>query len=1396
MLLSFPENDVRTALEDLNSVQCLVLLGEPGIGKSSELERAYDAFVPPGPDEKVLDRIARYSPSESLKEIFEDPRFADWQHGSHNFYLFLDGLDEGTLRPIDIGYWLTRYLGKLPQSTLHRLFLRITCRTADWPDTLTTELANLWNGTLPEIYELAPLQYTDTLLATEIERVDSQAFWEEIELLGLEPLAVKPLTLKSLIREFQEQQGKLPATQIDLYERYCLRLCEEQNPVRIERKLTGQYTAASRLDAASQIAAIMVLTNQNAVWIYGSLDGMPVSIIPIDQLQSPQSNLKRDLIEEALSTGLFASRGEKRLGWAHQTFAEFLAARYLNHYLTVPQMHELVFQDGAIVPQLRALTAWLSSMNSDILAEVLQRDPQALLQGDIILADSTNRPRLVSALLHLYENGNLLDLGFDRRTQYRRWLHPDLAAQLRPYIVNREGNRHARYVAIDIAEACEVRELQDELVRTALDVETPHLVRKNAAYAIWRIGDIAAKQQLKPLIYGDIDDDDDELKGASLLALWPDHLAAEELFAVLTPPKQSNFFGAYRMFLHRDTFERLGPADLPHALRWATAKVDRALGSPLERDYALQNAIDEIVLIAWQYLDSPEVLDGFVNVALARLREFHPIAGQESYLVDDDRKPKIAEFKSELVTNHSKRHQILEAAIPSLLGYADHLHFLADHVTPLVIPEDLEWLIGRFEEVETGDLQAVFLELIQIAFYRWDANHLMIIFDAMQKNKVLEEHFRPFFVTNLDSAEARSSREHHQRMKEIEARREEARPQPPDPLPATLIAEQLEICETQDSGEWGRLSYNLIFEADGTNHFIYEPDITAMPGWQEADANTRTRILQAGIQYLKDQNPENEKWFYLGLIHWPAIAGYRALMLVHKLLPDEPILEQEVWQKWASIIMAYRSHVSSPGYEQNSELHHQLVKAAYRHAAEIMVSFLVDLIGLKDDQGHEVIYIYELLEKFTECWDDRIDQALVDKLHDPELAPDTLNVIMLRLLQRNVIGAIDFALSCIRPLPDDGPDRERAIQTTRALILYPDNVSWWSRVWPLMQKNTEFGKSVVEKVASSFDDRQAVAISFRLPEAELTNLYLWVAENYPFEEDPYVLGVHTITDRMEITTWRDKFLENLAQRGTPEAQKGIERIAEVYPSIYRVQRALQEVRESVQRLRWAPKTPGEIFAMAADASKLPERIKVLLFAAQPHDQSPLALDEEHRAITEKIRASEYRDSVELIARWAVRTDDLIQALNEHQPHIVQFSGHGNEGGLAFLDSSAGTIVIPTEAIVELLTVTADRLQVVIFNSCDSASQALKAVQHVPVAIGMSESIGDNAARIFAAQFYSSIGFGRSVRSAFEQARTAIMLEGISEVDVPRLFEAESANSSRMVLVRPSVLGSHGQHDHS
>ncbi len=199
--------------------------------------------------------------------------------------------------------------------------------------------------------------------------------------------------------------------------------------------------------------------------------------------------------------------------------------------------------------------------------------------------------------------------------------------------------------------------------------------------------------------------------------------------------------------------------------------------------------------------------------------------------------------------------------------------------------------------------------------------------------------------------------------------------------------------------------------------------------------------------------------------------------------------------------------------------------------------------------------------------------------------------------------------------------------------------------------------------------------------------------------------------------------------------------------------------------------------------ELPNKINVLFLASNPTDQTQLRLDEEARAIMENIRKSDYKNSIEFKSVWAVRPLDILQALNEFSPTIVHFSGHGsNQDEIVFQDEEGNTKLVTKEALVQTMTATSDNIRVAFFNTCYSKNQAEEIVKYIEAAIGMNDSIGDNAARIFAAQFYSAIGFGKSIKLAFEQAKAALMLENIPEEQTPELFIQNGVSEEELILV--------------
>lgn len=196
-----------------------------------------------------------------------------------------------------------------------------------------------------------------------------------------------------------------------------------------------------------------------------------------------------------------------------------------------------------------------------------------------------------------------------------------------------------------------------------------------------------------------------------------------------------------------------------------------------------------------------------------------------------------------------------------------------------------------------------------------------------------------------------------------------------------------------------------------------------------------------------------------------------------------------------------------------------------------------------------------------------------------------------------------------------------------------------------------------------------------------------------------------------------------------------------------------------------------------------EKIKILFVAANPKDIQPLALGEEIREIENKIRATKYRDSLVMIQKWATRYDDLQQALLEHRPHIVHFSGHGTTTSEILLKDTLGNAQpINQDALKELFNILKDNIRGVILNACYSNLQAKAIIEVIDFAIGMKKEIGDKAAIQFAASFYRAIGFNKSVREGFDLGVNSLKGIGIADADIPDLLVRKGVDSSNIYLL--------------
>lgn len=207
-----------------------------------------------------------------------------------------------------------------------------------------------------------------------------------------------------------------------------------------------------------------------------------------------------------------------------------------------------------------------------------------------------------------------------------------------------------------------------------------------------------------------------------------------------------------------------------------------------------------------------------------------------------------------------------------------------------------------------------------------------------------------------------------------------------------------------------------------------------------------------------------------------------------------------------------------------------------------------------------------------------------------------------------------------------------------------------------------------------------------------------------------------------------------------------------------------------------------------------EKISILFIASNPDiefiddvgntvQQQKLKLDKEAREIHESIQKSLRRDSISFETRWATRVTDLIQFINEVNPTILHFSGHGtSDGKLVFQDNNDKPKLLNMDTLVELINASSDNLRLVVLNNCYSSIISEKIVDNIEASIGMNNSIGDQAAITFASQLYSSIGFGLSLEKAFQQAIFALKLYEIPEEHTPQLYLSDGIEAKDIYLV--------------
>jgi predicted NACHT family NTPase len=1158
-------------IEEFLSNPCLILLGEPGLGKSFEVELNKPLFCGAGSiNEKTLivNLNTCMTDIQLERKILYNPKFEAWRSCDQDtLYLTLESLDECLIR---VEILINILLEILKGSPIERLYLRIVCRTGYWPAALEVGLKELWGQESVKIIELMPLRRVDVENAARMESVDFEAFMTNIISRDISSFAARPITLRFLLKRFKAT-GELPENQIEMYNEGCLMLCEEGNPLRINTTAAGTLCSKARLIIASRIAASLIFSGKTTIWNTIDSGDVPNEAMPIgkligfDQMDGQPLLVDERAILETLTTGLFSSRGQNLLGWAHQTYGEYLAANYLRiHSVQEKKIMSLISvgraEEKGIIPQLFPVTAWIAGMIPTIFRQIMMCEPEILLFGDITAMSDSLKAEFVGIYLKQLDNEGVIDWELRRNFRYDRIKHSGIEEQIRGYITSREKNDTVRSEAIHIAEQCRLRELSNIFCGLALDETESLVVRIDAARAVSRIGENDDKVGLKVLaVQANKDDGLDQLKGYGLMAVWPNYITAEELFSSLTPPKRGSFSGSYSYFISEHLLPGLNNLDIPIALHWVLSQADEDGRSRSHGRF--EELPDKILRLGWENLYLSGVIEKLALIILRKIRSYKEILGEvdgESYRFSEE--------------DTGKRRRLLEYLIDNF----EPSQKLAQEVcgTALVCVEDIDWILGKLTlDMLPGNVAQVWAYILDTLWY-WAGNPLEItkqIYLIYQSTPELAAIFESAFsAVELSSISAQQSKEYYYQRKKWEERESKTK----EDTKVDIVADVNLLVEQFENGHadaWWRLTYALTFDESGTQKKDeYTSDIMVLPGWMILDSAVQTKVIEIAERYLLEQRPEPEKWVRSARFYAPDIAGFKAIQLLYLLAPERlqsvPI---GVWGKWASVIVCYPEWADG----ENEKNHQELVKLAYMNAPAEVIKYMSILIDKENRQSG----CLNRLDKFDCIWDDALAAMLLTKARSIKLKPEALWCLMQKLIVINYEPAFTYARNILKYRRD----KEKAIVLAK-FILNSNYESAWDLIWNIISRDENFGKSLLLRIGSHWEN----TISNLLPkmdEEELADLYLWIVKHFPFEEDPKHEGVFSPTARDDIIHVRSGVLEHLKMRGSVRSILAISRILRTLPEQDGLIITLKRAKKVRREKTWVPPTPEEVLFLIKDS---------------------------------------------------------------------------------------------------------------------------------------------------------------------------------------------------------------------
>jgi hypothetical protein len=431
------DREAGLAWDEIIKEKLVVILGEPGSGKSTEFKEQVNKLKINGTYAFYirLDDLITKSLKENLKTQLV--YFLKWQKSKTEAYFFLDSVDESKLsKTTDFEKAIENFRASLTDNELGRSYIFLSSRISEWRTDADVQIVNHLLTKIEEkqvattgrnyekptfpVLKMLPLSKNKVrIFARESGSSNPDLFIDAIDNSHSLEFARRPIDVIDLLNYWKVNNRIGSLTEIMEFN---ISRNLKETPERAAHE-TLSYEHARQ--GAETLAATVVFCRNLNINVPDNARLLDSS--SIDSSACLPDNFSDNERKRLFNRPIFDSASYGKIRFHHRRIAEYLAACWLKNRIVdgcpFYTIKELLFESNydqvIIKPSLAPVTAWLCSIkdiwcSSQIREMVLKSSPQIHLQnGDPGALPNDYKKEVLRAIVKRYENRKIIRLDTD-----------------------------------------------------------------------------------------------------------------------------------------------------------------------------------------------------------------------------------------------------------------------------------------------------------------------------------------------------------------------------------------------------------------------------------------------------------------------------------------------------------------------------------------------------------------------------------------------------------------------------------------------------------------------------------------------------------------------------------------------------------------------------------------------------------------------------------------------------------------------------------------------------------------------------------------------------------------------------------------------------------------------